>query len=100
MNIKDPTDHVWQLYILLKGIVEIVCAPCFTREMVAVMDMLIQEYLQLRLLYFPVTSLKPKHHFLAHYPYLTLYFGPLIRMRTMRIKAFVFQTGGAACTKL
>lgn len=36
---------------------------------------------------FPETNLKPKHHYLCHYPALILKFGPLIRLWTMRFES-------------
>lgn len=35
---------------------------------------------------FPEVPLKPKHHFLRHYPALILKFGPLIRLGTLRFE--------------
>ncbi len=36
---------------------------------------------------FPEEKLKPKHHFLEHYPWLTTAFGPLVALWTMRFEA-------------
>ena len=37
--------------------------------------------------YFPETTLKPKHHFMRHYPAQILKFGPLIRVWMMRFES-------------
>ena len=41
----------------------------------------------MRLSIFPDKSLRPKHHYLAHYPWLILQFGPLIRVWTLRFES-------------
>uniref|UniRef100_A0A672HZP7 Uncharacterized protein n=1 Tax=Salarias fasciatus TaxID=181472 RepID=A0A672HZP7_SALFA len=51
------------------------------------MKVLIEEYLQNRSESFPLQPLKPKHHYLSHYPDLTIHFGPLIRLWTLRFES-------------
>ena len=51
------------------------------------LEIIIQEYLESRKCLFPETTLKPKHHFMRHYPVLILKFGPLIRVWTMRFES-------------
>ncbi|XP_055021248.1 uncharacterized protein LOC129412157 [Boleophthalmus pectinirostris] len=86
-KVKDTTDDVWQLTLQLKDVVDMVCAQKISVSQVAFLDVLIQEYLESRKALFPSTTLKPKHHYLRHYPALILKFGPLIRLWTMRFES-------------
>lgn len=85
--VTDPTDDVWNLTLQLKDIVDMVCAQKISVAQVAYLDILIQEYLESRKALFPECHLRPKHHFLRHYPALILKFGPLIRLWTMRFES-------------
>lgn len=78
---------MWQLTLQLKDIVDLICAQKMSLAQVSYLDMLIQEYLESRKSLFPDSPLKPKHHFLRHYPALILKFGPLIRLWTMRFES-------------
>lgn len=78
---------MWQLLLQLKDIVDEICAQKISVSQVAYLDIMIQEYLELRKSLFPETPLKPKHHFMCHYPALILKFDPLIRLWTMRFES-------------
>ena len=86
-KIQDTSDDVWQLVLLLRQMVELICAPVASDETVAVMKDCIEEYIENRLHCFPEHKLKPKHHFVTHYPNLTLQCGPLIRLWTLRFES-------------
>lgn len=86
-KIIEPDDPVWQIFLLLKDIIEFVCAPKITESNIAYLSVLIDEYLHERSSLFPDQRLKPKHHYLKHYPFLILQFGPLIRVWTMRFES-------------
>lgn len=64
-----------------------ICATKIHHDQVAYMKCLTEEYVHLRATLFPDAPLKPKHHFLLHYPELTLKFGPLIRLWTLRFES-------------
>lgn len=64
-----------------------ICAQTISTAQVAYLDILIQEYLESRKSLFPESPLKPKHHYLRHYPALIFKFGPLIRLWTMRFES-------------
>jgi len=51
------------------------------------MKVLIEDYLERRHRLFPAVPLRPKHHFMTHYAQLTLLFGPLIKLWTMRFES-------------
>lgn len=86
-KVQNPEDDVWQLTLQLKDIVDMICAQTISSAQVAYLDILIQEYLESRKSLFPESLLKPKHHYLRHYPALILKFGPLIRLWTMRFES-------------
>jgi hypothetical protein len=83
----DVSNEVWQLLILLKNIVNIICSPSISSGQIVFLKWLIDDYLDTRRKLFPNCSLKPKHHYLSHYPWLITQFGPLIRMWTLRFES-------------
>ena len=58
------------------------CALVITEGQVAYLKVLI-EYIDNRTRLFPIAPLRPKHHYLCHYPSLIIHFGPLIRLWTL-----------------
>lgn len=99
-RIKNPVeDNVWQLCLKLREIVELICASVISTNQIAYLQVLIEEYISDVCDIFPEYSLKPKHHFVLHYPWLISQFGPLIRLWTLRFESkhtFFKQ----CCTKL
>lgn len=86
--IKHPLDsEVWQLCLKLKEITELICAPKINHNEIAYLKVMLEEYVYLRTTMFPGHNLKPKHHYLLHYPDLILQFGPLIRVWTLRFES-------------
>ncbi|KAL0150086.1 hypothetical protein M9458_054611, partial [Cirrhinus mrigala] len=87
-RVKNPLDdQVWQLCLKLREIVEFVCSPKIHTNQVAYLKILVQEYVESRAALFPQKPLKPKHHFLLHYPDLIIKFGPLIRLWSLRFES-------------
>ncbi|CAI5685968.1 unnamed protein product [Oreochromis niloticus] len=86
-RVQNSQDDVWQLTLQLKDIVDLICAQQISKAQVTYLDALIQEYLETRKVLFPNINLRPKHHYLRHYPGLILKFGPLIRLWTMRFES-------------
>jgi hypothetical protein len=84
--INDKQDPVWILLLTLRRIVEIICSVNIKIEQLCILTGLIEEYLEQRRELFPDVPLRPKHHFLCHYPKLTLEFGPLMRTWTMNFE--------------
>lgn len=85
--IKDFDDPVWELCMLLRSIVEFICAPKINISQIVYLQSSIEEYLYLRAKIFPSVPLRPKHHYLIHYPTLIAQFGPLIRTWTLRFES-------------
>ena len=73
-KISDNSDPVWKLTLLLRTVVEYICAPEISLDQVRFLRVKIEEYLKQRLSLFPEERLRPKHQFLAHYPRLILQF--------------------------
>jgi len=86
-KVNDANEEVWQLYLLLKYIVELVCCKCITESQIAYMHVLVEDYLDRRSFVFPHVGLRPKHHYLLHYASLTAKFGPLMHLWTMRFES-------------
>jgi len=73
--------------MLLRTVVELVMAPAISYREVAYMSVVIDDYIDRRRALFPHVPLRPKHHFLSHYAMLTLQFGPLVRLWTLRFES-------------
>jgi hypothetical protein len=84
--LQDVEDPIWQLYLVMCDVVSLVCVQCVEMGQVSLMKTLLEEYLELRLKLFPGTCVHPKHHYLVHYPLLTLHFLPIVHCRTMRFE--------------
>ncbi len=87
-KIENPGDNeIWQLALQLREIVELICAPAISTGQIAYLRVIIDEYLHCRKQAFPNHPLKPKHHYVSHYPELIVQFGPLIRLWTLRFES-------------
>lgn len=71
----------------LKDVVELVMAPLHTAETIGYMQSKISEHRYRYFEVFPDEKMRPKHHFLEHYPLLTTVYGPLVHFWTMRFEA-------------
>ena len=80
-----PQDNdYWRLYILLKRILDIVRLKHYHPDIYHYFGVLIEEYLMLLNKLFPDNSIKPKHHFLVHYPRIMYLMGPLWKLSSMK----------------
>lgn len=87
-KIESPGENqVWQLVLQLREMVSLICAPAISSGQIAYLRVLIDEYLCFRKQAFPDQQLKPKHHYVSHYPELIIRFGPLIRLWTLRFES-------------
>lgn len=80
-------DEYWQLYIVLKLIIEIVTCTALPVDIHDLLKTDIGEYLTLRLQLFSGVNLTPKHHFLVHYPRIMKNVGPLWPVCCIRFEA-------------
>jgi hypothetical protein len=86
-NLDDP---VYDLLVKLHNIVDFCTSPILTSSEIELMDVMIQEYLNLRqdlVTDETMCSAKPKHHFISHYPFLYKRYGPLILCWTLRFES-------------
>lgn len=84
-KIQDVMDDVWRTVLLLGEIVEIVCAPTIHKSCLSYLEVIIGEYIVLRKNIEP--NLRPKHHYLRHYPELIVRFGPLMKVWSLRFES-------------
>jgi hypothetical protein len=88
-RIKDKDANAWKLYLILKELVEYLCAPSFTPAALNYLDqVLIPSYFEARFQVYGSVGLYPKHHYLCHYVELILKFGPIFYLWTMRFESF------------
>ena len=64
-----------------------VFAPNLSYGQVATMNRIIEDYICMRKKLFPEVRLRPKHHYLCHYAYLTVVYGPLSKVSTLRFES-------------
>jgi hypothetical protein len=86
-KLVNEADEVWHFVVLMIHLTALICASRISKAQVAYMNLLIDEYLHARYLLFPSVPLRPKHHYISHYASLTLKFGPLVRLWTMRFES-------------
>lgn len=79
-------NEYWRVLILLTEIINIVMAPAITEGITHYFASLIHDYLSLVVSLFP-NCLKPKHHFLLHYPRIMRRFGPVCNLSTFRCES-------------
>eukprot|EP00102_Acyrthosiphon_pisum_P023948 XP_016661158.1 PREDICTED: uncharacterized protein LOC107884143 [Acyrthosiphon pisum] len=85
-DLVPNNSEIWQLYILLKKIIDIVISKSIQTECIFLLKTLITEHNQLYIKIFQ-TNLKPKHHHLIHYPYIMEKVGPLSHLWSMRYES-------------
>ncbi|KAG9278069.1 hypothetical protein AMEX_G5864 [Astyanax mexicanus] len=79
-------DGAWAVLMDLKEIVELGLSLTFTEETIQYLQTKIQDHRRMLLEVFPRFSLRPKHHYLEHYPDLIRCFGPVVQLWTMRFE--------------
>lgn len=84
--VLDHDAEEWQLYILLRDILSIVLAKSYHTDTVLLLQTIITEHNELYIKCFSDT-LKPKHHFLLHYPQIMAQVGPLCNIWSMRFES-------------
>nr|XP_055032090.1 uncharacterized protein LOC129420928 isoform X1 [Misgurnus anguillicaudatus] len=79
-------DHTWEILMLLKDIVELSLSIKFADDTVEFLNCKISEHRALLQEVFPDFVLRPKHHYIEHYPQLIRMYGPLRNLWTMRFE--------------
>lgn len=80
-------DQYWYSFLLLIKICKIALSPIYTPDTVPHLRVLVEEKLLLYRKLYPEMTLKPKMHYLLHYPSQIERYGPLIHSWTMRHEA-------------
>lgn len=85
-HLVPQDDEVWQLFLSLHDIILVCTSFYLDSNAHFILRETITDYLeQLNHLFF--NSMKPKHHFLLHYPDVLLLCGPLSRISTLKFEA-------------
>jgi len=79
-------DCVWELYILLRQILDLLTSSILQIECSELLQTLVAEHHDLYMKYSKF-DLKPKYHYMVHYHTMIKKFGPLISMWSMRFEA-------------
>lgn len=79
-------DPVWELYILMRKIFDILISTSFQKGCSELLQTLVAEHNELYIKY-SKSHLKPKFHYLLHYHSMMDKFGPLILLWSMRFEA-------------
>ncbi|KAK0140170.1 hypothetical protein N1851_022924 [Merluccius polli] len=77
----------WHLLLLLLSCMELLFSPSLTQPAVQYLGKIIEEHHTLFLELFPHRHLRPKHHFMIHYPSAIQKPGPLVQYWAMRFEA-------------
>lgn len=82
-HLVPAENDVWDLFLSLKRITDICTSHKITQDTPSMLQVEIHDYLVLHNELFPNT-LKPKHHFLIHYPRVMKLIGPLANVSSSR----------------
>lgn len=85
-DLVPKKNKTWQLYITLRKMITIIMAQEVTVKNINLLKALTSKHHKLYIKLFNDT-LKPKHHFLLHYPHIMQEFGPLKQMSCIRFEA-------------
>lgn len=85
-DLIPPNSKIWELYTILREIICIIMEPTSTKDTCKLLENLIAEHHQLYLNLFK-EPLKPKHHYLIHYPQIIIKMGPLKNLSCARFEA-------------
>ncbi|XP_055612566.1 uncharacterized protein LOC129759183 [Uranotaenia lowii] len=83
--LKTPelySDDSYKLLLMMKRITDFVTAPLISMRQIGILRQIIHEYLDFRKMQFN-HPLRPKHHYMCHYPQWILQFGPLLPFSTL-----------------
>ena len=85
-TVPEGDDH-WELLLALLECMDIIFSPVVSKGDTVYLAHLIHDHHSLFLELFPDRHLKPKHHFMLHYPSAMQFIGPLINLWVMRFEA-------------
>ena len=79
-------DRVWAVLLLLEDVLQVCTSYQVDIPLSEFLADLIETFLDSYFREFPDVSMKPKFHYIVHYPKLMLKFGPLIHCWTLRFE--------------
>ncbi len=85
--IPEDFSTYWEIYKNLKKILDIIRCSIFHPNLTHYFQSIIEEYLTNLKDVFPEVNLKPKHHYLLHYPRIMSMVGPLWKTSSMRYES-------------
>ena len=85
-NIINEGDNVWEIYLLLREIVDIVLCNKLPHSMIGYLETCINDFLRLFTSQLPEVRMTPKMHYLVHYPRYIERYGPLTGLWAMRFE--------------
>ena len=80
-------DPVWQVYVKLRAVTDLVFAPVVKKSSLSYLTGLVAEFLAKYAEVFGGHQLAPKHHYMIHYARLMNMFGPLRPLWCMRFES-------------
>ena len=84
--VPEDNEHL-ELTLLLLECMDFIFSPETTIEETSFLKQLINNHHNFFLRMYPDRNLKPKHHFMTHYPQQIRLIGPLVNFWTMRFEA-------------
>ena len=75
------------MLLTLHKLVQLICAPALNVNNVCYLNLCIHEYIAKRQFLFPDVPLRPKHHYITHYPYMILQYEPLSKLWALRFES-------------
>lgn len=85
-DLVPVNNIVWEVFLVLRQIINIIMSSSFTFATIQLLETLISEHHSLYMEVF-AEPLKPKHHFIVHYPRLLKRLGPLKHLSCFRFEA-------------
>lgn len=79
----DHEDDVWMMFLSLLEICRLACSRKVTETQISRLSAFIDEYIAHRIRCFPDINLRPKHHYLTHYPYFMKLYGTYLRINIL-----------------
>ncbi|KAJ8031983.1 hypothetical protein HOLleu_25374 [Holothuria leucospilota] len=87
-DLVPEEDKHWDLLLVLLDCMDLIFSPVINNGDTKYLEQLIRDHHSLFLELFGGRHLKPKHHFMTHYPSAIRLYGPLIHLWVMRFEAF------------
>lgn len=86
-SLVPENDPSWEILMDLKEIVELVVSSTLSDATLSFLQSKLNDHRELLRVTVPDQRLRPKHHYVEHYPHLIQCFGPLVELWTMRFES-------------